>query len=216
MSKLQSVTSCDVILNFSSAPGTAILTYLNGYVYYNFWITMIFIQSVHNMSRFPMIMLTKLSFSELNCYRRCLRIDRKPLVHYQFNPIFSRKPRDVRNTRSGNMTSSGETGQHKNKCCLIWYRTSCREKQESSVGMPHPLQMFHGNLAEFGKRSNSVTRSQVSVFFDQWRVSMHMFMLKVTFLRYPYRRLTFLIDNFKRSLKHSCPMNLLKVVSTSE
>ena len=44
MSKLQSATSCDVILNFSSAPGTDVLAYLNGYVYYNVhWITMIFI-----------------------------------------------------------------------------------------------------------------------------------------------------------------------------
>ena len=35
MSRLQSATSCDVILNFSSAPGTATLVYLNGHVYYD-------------------------------------------------------------------------------------------------------------------------------------------------------------------------------------
>ena len=35
MSRLQSATSCDVILNLSSAPGTAALAYLNGHVYYN-------------------------------------------------------------------------------------------------------------------------------------------------------------------------------------
>ena len=81
MSKLQSATSCDVIMNFSSAPGTATLAYLNGYVYYNVnWITMIFIQSIHNKSWFIMIMLTKLSFMELKCYRCCLRIYRTPLV----------------------------------------------------------------------------------------------------------------------------------------
>ena len=82
MRQLQSVTSCDVILNFSSAPGTATLAYSNGYIYYNFnWITMIFIQSVHIKSRFPMIMLTIFSFLELKCYRCCLRIYRTPLVH---------------------------------------------------------------------------------------------------------------------------------------
>ena len=34
INKLQSATSWDVILNFSSVPGTAALAYLNGYVYY--------------------------------------------------------------------------------------------------------------------------------------------------------------------------------------
>ena len=32
MSELQSATSCDVISNFLSAPGTDTLAYLNGYV----------------------------------------------------------------------------------------------------------------------------------------------------------------------------------------
>ena len=82
MSKLQSATSYDVIFNFSSAPGTATLAYLNGYSYCNIYrITMIFIQYVHNTSRFLMIMLSKLSFLELECYQCCLRIYRTPLVH---------------------------------------------------------------------------------------------------------------------------------------
>ena len=88
MSILQRATSWDVIWNFSSAPGTATLAYLNGYVSYNCkWITMIFIQSVHNKSRFLMIMLTKFSFLELKCYRCCLRIYRTTLV-FVFRLLF--------------------------------------------------------------------------------------------------------------------------------
>ena len=37
----------------------------------------------------------------------------------------------------------------------------------SSVGMPHSLHMFHGNLAQFGKKSNSVIRSR-SVTVKTW------------------------------------------------
>ena len=50
----------------------------------------------------------------------------------------------------------------------------------SSVGMPHPLQMFYGNLAQLGKKSNSVIRSRsvtvskIGVMTDQWRVSLYM------------------------------------------
>ena len=59
-----------------------------------------------------------------------------------------------------------------------WDRTSCQEEQASSVGMPHPLQMFYGNLSELGKKSNSVIRSRsvigskIGVMPDQWRVSL--------------------------------------------
>ena len=41
---------------------------------------MIFIQSVHNNVQFLIIMLTKLFFLALKCYRCCLRIYRTPLV----------------------------------------------------------------------------------------------------------------------------------------
>ena len=34
MSKLESATSCDVLLNVSGAPGTATLAFLNGFDYY--------------------------------------------------------------------------------------------------------------------------------------------------------------------------------------
>ena len=37
----------------------------------------------------------------------------------------------------------------------------------SSVGMPHPLHMFYGNLAQLGKKSNSVIRSR-SVMVKSW------------------------------------------------
>ena len=41
--------------------------------------------------------------------------------------------------------------------------------------MPHPLQMFNGNLSQLGKKSNSVIRSRsvigskIGVMPDQWR-----------------------------------------------
>ena len=55
--------------------------------------------------------------------------------------------------------------------------------------MPHPLQMFYGNLSQLGKKSNSVIRSRsvkgskIGVMPDQWRVSLYMIMFKVTFGR---------------------------------
>ena len=61
-----------------------------------------------------------------------------------------------------------------------WDRTRCSEEYASSVGMPHPLQMFYGNLSQLGKKSNSVIRSRsvigstIGVMPDQWRVSMQM------------------------------------------
>ena len=41
-----------------------------------------------------------------------------------------------------------------------WDRTRSPEELASSVGMPHPLHMFYGNLAQLGKKSNSVIRSR--------------------------------------------------------
>ena len=43
---------------------------------------------------------------------------------------------------------------------LMWDRTRCPEEKASSVCMPHPLQMFYGNLTQLGKKSNSVIRSR--------------------------------------------------------
>ena len=37
----------------------------------------------------------------------------------------------------------------------------------SSVGMPHPLHMFYGNLGQLGKKSNSVIRPR-SVTVKNW------------------------------------------------
>ena len=39
-------------------------------------------------------------------------------------------------------------------------RTRRPEEQASPAGMPHPLQMFHGNLSQLGEKSNSVIRSR--------------------------------------------------------
>ena len=41
------------------------------------------------------------------------------------------------------------------------------EELASSVGMPHPLHMFYGNLVQLGKKSNSVIRSR-SVIVKNW------------------------------------------------
>ena len=53
--------------------------------------------------------------------------------------------------------------------------------------MPHPLQMFYGNLSQLGKKSNSVIRSRsvigskIGVMPDQWRVSLLMVIInKIT------------------------------------
>ena len=46
-------------------------------------------------------------------------------------------------------------------------RTRCPEELASSVGMPHPLHMFYGNLVQLGKKSNSVIRSR-SVMVRNW------------------------------------------------
>ena len=68
----------------------------------------------------------------------------------------------------GNKTSSGEIGLD------IWtyespkvYRTRCPEEWASSVGMPHPLHMFYGHLAQLSKKSNSVIRFR-SVTVKNW------------------------------------------------
>ena len=67
----------------------------------------------------------------------------------------------LENQKSGNKTSSGEIGLN--------IRTLASPKVgqgqvsggvTSSVGMPHPLQMFYGNLSQLSKKSNSVIRSR--------------------------------------------------------
>ena len=58
-------------------------------------------------------------------------------------------------------------------------RTRCHKEKASAVGIPHPLQMFYGNLAQFGENSNSVLRSSsatgsnIGVMSDRWRVSVY-------------------------------------------
>ena len=62
--------------------------------------------------------------------------------------------------KSGNKTSSGEFGLD------IRTHTSPKVGQDqvsggvSCIGMPHPLQMFYGNLTQLGKKSNSAIRSR--------------------------------------------------------
>ena len=46
--------------------------------------------------------------------------------------------------------------------------------------MPHPLQIFYGDLTQLGKKPNSIIRSisetgsNTGVMSDQWRVSLYM------------------------------------------
>ena len=63
---------------------------------------------------------------------------------------------------SGDKTSSGEIG--------LDIRTHASPKVgqdqvsggvKSSVGIPHPLHMFYGNLAQLGKNSNSVKKVKI-------------------------------------------------------
>ena len=59
-----------------------------------------------------------------------------------------------------------------------WDSAMCPEEKASSIGMPHPLQMFYGNLSQLGKKSDSVIRSRsvigskICEMPDQWRVSL--------------------------------------------
>ena len=69
--------------------------------------------------------------------------------------------------RSGDKTSSGDISTLEHMQVPKWDRTRCPEEKASSVGMPHPLHMFYGNLAQLGKKSNSVIRSR-SVMVKNW------------------------------------------------
>ena len=65
-----------------------------------------------------------------------------------------------------------------------WDRTRCLEDLASSVGMPHPLQMFYGNLSQLGIkpisviRSRSGTGSKIGAISYQWRLSLYMVILQ--------------------------------------
>ena len=54
--------------------------------------------------------------------------------------------------KSGNKTSSGKISILEHLQVPKWDRTRCPEEQASSDGMPHPLQMFNGNLSQLGKK----------------------------------------------------------------
>ena len=60
-----------------------------------------------------------------------------------------------------------------------WDRTRCPEEYASSVGMPHSLQMFYGNLAQLRKKSNSVIRSRSikGQKLVQWLINVLLYMV---------------------------------------
>ena len=67
--------------------------------------------------------------------------------------------------KSGDKTSSGEIGLD------IRTHASPKVGQDqvsggvaSSVGMPHPLHMFNGNLAQLGKKSNFGNKVQITQY----------------------------------------------------
>ena len=63
-------------------------------------------------------------------------------------------------------------------------RARCPDEKASSVGIPHPLQIFYGNLAQLGKKSNSVIRSRtvtgskIGVMPGQWRMSLYVVIIQ--------------------------------------
>ena len=74
----------------------------------------------------------------------------------------------LKTQKSGNKTSSGEISLD----IRTYASPKVGQDQVSGgvsvfVGMPHPLQMFNGNLAQLGKKSNSVIRSR-SVTVKNW------------------------------------------------
>ena len=86
--------------------------------------------------------------------------------------------------KSRNETNSGDIGLNiRDSCSYSLASPKVGQDQVSGgvsvpVGMPHPLQMFYGNLSQLGKKSNSVIisrsviGSKVGVMPDQWRVSL--------------------------------------------
>ena len=84
----------------------------------------------------------------------------------------------------GNKTSSGEIGLNTGTHASPNVGQDQMSGGASSVGMPHPLQLFYDSLAQLGKRTNSVIRSssvtgsKISVMTDQWKESLYMVILK--------------------------------------
>ena len=85
----------------------------------------------------------------------------------------------------GNKTSSGEIGL-KNRA-LASPKSGVGpgvRRNKRPLGMPHPLQMFYGNLSQLGKKSNSVIRSRsvigskIGVMPGQWRMSLKMVIIQ--------------------------------------
>ena len=91
-------------------------------------------------------------------------------------------PRDVRNSRSENMTSSGENGFNKNKCKSQIGQDRVSGGVSVFCWLAASVSMFYGKLPKFGNkvksviRSSSVISSQIGVMSDQLRVSMYMAM----------------------------------------
>ena len=108
-----------------------------------------------------------------------------------------------------------------------WDRTRCPEELAYSVGMPHPLQMFYGNLIQLGKKSNLVTRSRsvkgqklvqclinggCHCIWSSSRMSWNIRERGTSYclVRSQYRPQNFLRDDFNRSLTYHCPRSLLE------
>ena len=62
--------------------------------------------------------------------------------------------------KSRNKTSSGDIGLNIRTLASPKVGQDQVSGGASSVGMPHPLQMFYGNFSQLGKKSNSVIRSR--------------------------------------------------------
>ena len=63
--------------------------------------------------------------------------------------------------KSGNKTSPGEIGLNiRTLASLKVGQGQVSGGVSVLLGMPHPLQIFYGNISQLGKKSNSVIRSR--------------------------------------------------------
>ena len=75
-------------------------------------------------------------------------------------------PRDVRNLKVRRQVQERLVSTLEHMQVPKWDRTRCPEEKASSVGIPHPLQMFESR-GQLGKKSKSVIRSR-SVMVKNW------------------------------------------------
>ena len=112
--------------------------------------------------------LISIRYSMTECYNRGSSVS---IIKACFKSV----KRQKRSTEGCSKFKSPETRQVQERLVSTlehmqvpkWDRTRCPEESASPVGMPHPLNMFYGNLVQLGKKSNLVIRSG-SVMVKNW------------------------------------------------